>query len=102
MRFQSNVDEHDPEVCYKNVTAWEKYGACEKLPKFVPFGMNVSLTVGNHYPSSRFKGPICSQNWIKSKRRYRVTELSPYYRPFPLKLFSDYFWLQKSHEGLEV
>ena len=52
MRFQSNVDEHDPEVCYKNVTAWEKYGACEKLPKFVPFGMNVSLTVGNHYSSS--------------------------------------------------
>ena len=52
VRFQSNVDEHDPEVCYKNVTAWEKYGACDKLPKFVPFGMNVSLTVGNHYSSS--------------------------------------------------
>ena len=53
MRFQSNVHEHDPEVCYKNVTKWEKDGACKVLPKFVPFGMNVStvinLTVGNQY-----------------------------------------------------
>lgn len=47
VRFQSNVDEHDPELCYKDVNTWEKDGACKTLPKFVPFGMNVSL--GNHH-----------------------------------------------------
>ena len=53
VRFQSNVDKHDPEVCYKDVTQWEKEKPCEEPPKFVPFGMNVStvisLTVGNLY-----------------------------------------------------
>ena len=43
VRFQSNVNEHDPEVCSKDVTEWEKNGPCKVLPKFVPFGMNVSL-----------------------------------------------------------
>lgn len=42
MRFQSNVDKHDPEVCYKDVNKWEQDGPCKELPKFVPFGMNVS------------------------------------------------------------
>lgn len=53
VRFQSNVEEHDPEVCSKDVNKWEKEGPCKALPKFVPFGMNVSsvisLTIGNHY-----------------------------------------------------
>ena len=42
VRLQSNVDKHDPEVCYKDVNKWEKDGPCKELPKFVPFGMNVS------------------------------------------------------------
>ena len=46
VRFQSNVDEHDPEVCHKNVTMWEQEGPCKALPHFVPFGMNVSLLAG--------------------------------------------------------
>ena len=46
VRFQSNVDDHDPEVCYKNVTMWEQEGPCKDLPHFVPFGMNVSLLAG--------------------------------------------------------
>lgn len=43
VRLQSNVDEHDPEVCSKNLTMWEQEGPCKVPPKFVPFGMNVSL-----------------------------------------------------------
>ena len=45
VRFQSNVTEHDPEVCYKNVTSWGSDGPCKVLPKFAPFGMNVSDVV---------------------------------------------------------
>ena len=42
MRFQLNFEEHDPEICFKNVTSWNKEGPCKTEPKFVPFGMNVS------------------------------------------------------------
>ena len=42
MRFQSNVEKHDPEICFKNVTSWNKEGPCKTEPEFVPFGMNVS------------------------------------------------------------
>ena len=45
VRFQSNIDKHDPEVCYKNVSKWEKDEPCKELPKFVPFGMNVSAVI---------------------------------------------------------
>lgn len=40
VRFQQNIDEHDPEICHKNLTMWGKEGDCKALPKFVPFGMN--------------------------------------------------------------
>lgn len=44
VRFQSNVEDHDPEVCStKNVTDWGNIPQCPKLPHFVPFGMNVSF-----------------------------------------------------------
>ena len=45
VRFQSNVEDHDPEVCSKNVTEWGnmKSAQCSTLPHFVPFGMNVSF-----------------------------------------------------------
>lgn len=41
VRFQSNVEDHDPEVCSKNLTAWEDIESqCSTPPHFVPFGMN--------------------------------------------------------------
>lgn len=44
VRFQSNVEDHDPEVCSKNLTAWEDIESqCSTPPHFVPFGMNVSF-----------------------------------------------------------
>lgn len=43
VRFQSNVEDHDPEVCSKNVTEWENIRQCSTPPHFVPFGMNVSF-----------------------------------------------------------
>ncbi|KXJ16767.1 cytochrome b-245 heavy chain [Exaiptasia diaphana] len=39
IRYQSNVDEHDPEVCM-DPKLWFKHKKCMKPPKFVPFGMN--------------------------------------------------------------
>lgn len=43
IRYQSNIDEHDPEICM-DPKLWFKHKKCMKLPKFVPFGMNVSIT----------------------------------------------------------
>lgn len=41
VRFQSNFEEHNPEVCSKiNVTSWNTDDRCKTDPKFVPFGMN--------------------------------------------------------------
>lgn len=41
IRYQVNVDEHDPEICM-DPALWFKHKKCMKPPKFVPFGMNVS------------------------------------------------------------
>ncbi|XP_068705998.1 cytochrome b-245 heavy chain-like [Montipora foliosa] len=40
VRFQSNLEEHDPEICSANVTLWGKEGPCKEDPQFKPFGMN--------------------------------------------------------------
>ena len=42
VRYQSNVNEHDPEICSKNMTMWGNLEPCKAPPKFVTFGMNVS------------------------------------------------------------
>ncbi|XP_032235205.2 cytochrome b-245 heavy chain isoform X1 [Nematostella vectensis] len=39
IRYQSNVDKHDPEICM-NHTLWYNHPKCMEPPKFVPFGMN--------------------------------------------------------------
>ncbi|KAK3741225.1 hypothetical protein QZH41_017132 [Actinostola sp. cb2023] len=39
IRYQSNVNEHDPEVCMDH-KLWYKHKKCMQGPKFVPFGMN--------------------------------------------------------------
>lgn len=43
IRYQSNVDKHDPDICGKNLTLWYRQEPCLEPPKFAPFGMNVSV-----------------------------------------------------------
>ncbi|XP_031558751.1 cytochrome b-245 heavy chain-like isoform X2 [Actinia tenebrosa] len=40
IRYQSNVDKHDPDICGKNLTLWYRQEPCLEPPKFVTFGMN--------------------------------------------------------------
>lgn len=60
VRFQSNVEDHDPEVCSKNLTAWEDIESqCSTPPHFVPFGMNVSFNFQSGCSNKRRQQQLC-------------------------------------------